>query len=97
MTHTPSAAELLPCPFCGSPAREPWLSANRWWVGCSDDDVCGSFTELALWNRRVFGSAQQRAEAQRLATEFDRGTYLAHDIIDAATLLGQIAAAKGAA
>lgn len=36
-------------------------------------------------------NAAMTAEAARLAREFDRGTYLASDIIDAATLLAQVA------
>lgn len=41
-----SPDELLPCPFCGSPARGPhrydWdrASGDYWWIECSGESEC---------------------------------------------------------
>lgn len=47
-SETPSAAQLLPCPFCGGQAR----SMPNGWTGCPNWD-CRPFRSPETWNRRA--------------------------------------------
>ena len=44
--------DLLPCPFCGKPAKR----VGTRWIECSNDGVCaghGFICEPDAWNRRI--------------------------------------------
>lgn len=64
----PRSVRLLPCPFCGAPAKSSTLEAGGWYIGCSGPSceigpaVCCDTKEdsEAAWNRR---QPQPRSDA----------------------------------
>lgn len=67
--------ELLPCPFCGGPAKA-FSDGGRWFAVCRDEDAKRCFVgpvsdacltqadAIAAWNRRsVRGEGEVRAKA----------------------------------